>query len=70
MSRIVVESEGGSKAECHACSRPFPTTAPTNVAEGISPVGRYKCPECNNEFCSDCDIFVHEVVHCCPGCGK
>jgi len=64
---MAVSSEG---AECHACSRPFPTTVSTNVAEGISPVGRYKCPECNNEFCSDCDVFVHEVVHCCPGCGK
>ncbi|KAK2467676.1 hypothetical protein APHAL10511_000531 [Amanita phalloides] len=67
-----VTSEDVSKAVmgCHACARPFPTTVSTNVSEGMSPVGRYRCPECLHEFCSDCDIFVHDVVHCCPGCGK
>ncbi len=38
--------------------------------EGMSPYARYRCPECRNDFCTDCDVFVHDVVHCCPGCGK
>ncbi|GLB37492.1 putative TFIIH basal transcription factor complex, subunit SSL1 [Lyophyllum shimeji] len=56
---------------CHACARPF-LTAPTAThgGDGLSPLGRYRCPNCQNDFCSECDIFVHDVVHCCPGCGK
>ncbi|KAL4074120.1 Ssl1-like-domain-containing protein [Scleroderma citrinum] len=56
---------------CHACARSFPTTASTvAVTEGMSPLGRYRCPDCRHDFCAECDVFVHDVVHCCPGCGK
>ncbi|KIM69242.1 hypothetical protein SCLCIDRAFT_104188, partial [Scleroderma citrinum Foug A] len=56
---------------CHACARPFPTVPSTaTMTEGISPVGRYRCPDCHHDFCAECDVFVHDVVHCCPGCGK
>lgn len=54
---------------CNACARVFPDK-PIVAKEGLSPVGRYRCPECHNDFCSECDVFVHDVVHCCPGCGK
>ncbi|KAF9033258.1 Ssl1-domain-containing protein [Hymenopellis radicata] len=57
-------------AACHACARPFLATVQQSTADGMSPVGRYRCPECHNDFCSDCDVFLHDVVHCCPGCGK
>ncbi|KAI8323260.1 TFIIH basal transcription factor complex, subunit SSL1 [Martensiomyces pterosporus] len=30
--------------------------------------GRYQCPKCKHDFCLDCDIFVHETLHNCPGC--
>ncbi|KAK0461172.1 Ssl1-like-domain-containing protein [Desarmillaria tabescens] len=62
--------EAGPSPTCHACARAFPTTALSSTAEGMSAVGRYRCPECRNEFCSECDVFLHDVVHCCPGCGK
>eukprot|EP01134_Creolimax_fragrantissima_P005459 CFRG5459T1 len=26
------------------------------------------CPECKQQFCIECEIFVHEVLHSCPGC--
>lgn len=26
------------------------------------------CPTCNNYFCNECDIFVHDSLHHCPGC--
>jgi len=56
---------------CHGCTRIFPTTPSTSAnAEGMSPLGRYRCPDCHNDFCTECDVFVHDVVHCCPGCGK
>ncbi|KAH9935541.1 TFIIH basal transcription factor complex subunit SSL1 [Fomitopsis serialis] len=62
-----------SGSTCHACARPF-KDAPQQTAgapgEGMSPLGRYRCPDCRNDFCAECDVFVHDVVHCCPGCGK
>ncbi|KAL7748046.1 hypothetical protein RI367_006592 [Sorochytrium milnesiophthora] len=30
--------------------------------------GRYQCASCQSQFCIDCDVYLHEVVHCCPGC--
>ncbi|KAG5731978.1 TFIIH basal transcription factor complex p47 subunit [Termitomyces sp. T112] len=69
---VLTEDQISSNAPkvCHACSRPFPTQTATHTSEGLSPYGRYRCPDCQNDFCSECDVFVHEVVHCCPGCGK
>ncbi|KAK0527279.1 hypothetical protein OC842_004921 [Tilletia horrida] len=32
--------------------------------------GRYACHRCGNEFCLDCDAFIHEHLHLCPGCGQ
>ncbi|OCH86130.1 TFIIH basal transcription factor complex subunit SSL1 [Obba rivulosa] len=57
---------------CHGCAQLFEKMASTmtNTTEGMSPLGRYRCPDCHNDFCTDCDVFVHDVVHCCPGCGK
>lgn len=68
--RAEIQSASTSPA-CHGCARPFSITpSTTTVGEGISPYGRYKCPECLNDFCTDCDVFVHDVVHSCPGCGR
>ncbi|PCH43606.1 TFIIH basal transcription factor complex subunit SSL1 [Wolfiporia cocos MD-104 SS10] len=57
---------------CHACAAPFKeqTAGAAGAADGVSPLGRYRCAECHNDFCTECDVFVHDVVHCCPGCGK
>lgn len=30
---------------------------------------RVICPSCSNVFCVDCDAFIHESLHNCPGCG-
>lgn len=60
---------------CFACLRPFAATA----AEVISPSDthqngmdseslRLQCPDCHNYFCIDCDAFLHETLHNCPGC--
>lgn len=56
-------------SDCHGCAAPFSKTV-SAVGDGLSSYGRYKCPECKNDFCTDCDVFVHDVVHCCPGCGR
>lgn len=38
--------------------------------DGFSPLGRYRCTDCSNDFCAECDVFVHDVLHCCPGCER
>ncbi|CAI5467547.1 unnamed protein product [Closterium sp. Yama58-4] len=29
---------------------------------------RVECPVCARHFCFDCDVFIHESLHNCPGC--
>ncbi|CAI5516416.1 unnamed protein product [Closterium sp. Naga37s-1] len=29
---------------------------------------RVECPTCARHFCFDCDVFIHESLHNCPGC--
>ena len=38
--------------------------------DGVSPLGRYRCTDCSNDFCTECDVFIHDVLHCCPGCER
>jgi transcription initiation factor TFIIH subunit 2 len=40
-------------------------TAKEQTTEAIL---RFQCPECRNVFCPDCDAFLHETLHNCPGC--
>jgi len=30
---------------------------------------RMSCPMCQHIFCVNCDIFIHDKLHNCPGCG-
>ncbi|BFZ23902.1 hypothetical protein BsWGS_26941 [Bradybaena similaris] len=30
----------------------------------------YVCEKCEKNFCLDCDLFVHETLHSCPGCAS
>ena len=36
--------------------------------EDVEAILRFQCPECHNVFCPDCDAFLHETLHNCPGC--
>lgn len=27
-----------------------------------------ECPSCSGIFCVDCDLFIHDTLHCCPRC--
>jgi len=29
---------------------------------------RFQCPDCKNVFCAECDSYLHETLHNCPGC--
>jgi len=30
----------------------------------------YMCKKCQCSFCNDCDLFIHETLHACPGCSS
>ncbi|GJP36992.1 hypothetical protein CLOM_g21455 [Closterium sp. NIES-68] len=47
---------------CFSCT----TALPTLEAEGGGV--RVECPVCRRHFCFDCDVFIHESLHNCPGC--
>ncbi|KAI9905844.1 hypothetical protein PsorP6_013536 [Peronosclerospora sorghi] len=32
--------------------------------EGVA----YECTTCQNVFCTECDLYVHDSLHNCPGC--
>ncbi|KAJ1919176.1 hypothetical protein H4219_002123 [Mycoemilia scoparia] len=40
----------------------------THMVQVMGPTYRYKCPKCQKQFCIECDIFIHENLHNCPGC--
>ncbi|KAJ1304569.1 hypothetical protein OPQ81_005711 [Rhizoctonia solani] len=58
-------------ATCQGCTTAFRTdpthSVPTGVNDGISHLGRYRCPKCKHDFCDECDVFIHESLHVCPG---
>ncbi|KAJ2556697.1 hypothetical protein EV175_001827 [Coemansia sp. RSA 1933] len=64
----------GEDPACFACGAQWIDSAA--VHQQLDPhgsssgggTGRFKCPRCRHEFCLDCDIFVHETLHNCPGC--
>uniref|UniRef100_A0A8C5A013 General transcription factor IIH subunit n=1 Tax=Gadus morhua TaxID=8049 RepID=A0A8C5A013_GADMO len=28
----------------------------------------FTCPFCSGVFCTECDLFIHDSLHCCPSC--
>ncbi|CAG8746846.1 6970_t:CDS:2, partial [Acaulospora morrowiae] len=57
-----------TETHCFACQMPFPTFSDNKQTNVDIPSGIYTCPKCKQYFCLDCDVFVHEVIHNCPGC--
>lgn len=66
-SDILVSSEKDDSC-CMACLRPFATTLETRGSAQNAVVLRFACPDCQSLFCVDCDVFLHESLHNCPGC--
>ncbi|XP_017781948.1 PREDICTED: general transcription factor IIH subunit 2 [Nicrophorus vespilloides] len=46
-------------AICFACQKSF-------IADNDKQV--YECNNCKKIFCTDCDMFIHDTLHTCPGC--
>ncbi|XP_067005876.1 general transcription factor IIH subunit 2 isoform X1 [Anabrus simplex] len=45
-------------AYCYACQKEY-SDSDKHV---------YQCKTCNRIFCLDCDLFIHDTLHSCPGC--
>lgn len=52
-------AECGGLRKCYSCIKVLNALADKSV---------YKCGYCNQFFCLDCDIFIHETLHACVGC--
>ena len=71
-----VGADGEAQPACFSCNLPFPASeaqrsAAANKAledAGLAPSSRYRCGRCGKDFCLECDAFVHEQLHVCPGC--
>nr|ODN92583.1 transcription initiation factor TFIIH subunit 2 [Cryptococcus depauperatus CBS 7841] len=69
----VDDTVGSSTNEiCFGCDIEFPdiSTANGQVEDSVSPTGRYRCAKCKNDFCADCDLYIHDTLHTCPGCSQ
>ncbi|XP_037077750.1 general transcription factor IIH subunit 2-like isoform X2 [Pollicipes pollicipes] len=55
----VEQAPGGPPQYCAACR------ARLDTQRLIS-----KCEKCAELFCVDCDLFIHETLHVCPGCSR
>lgn len=47
--------------KCYACQKLF-------GGEKSSDKAIFQCGPCEQYFCIDCDIFIHETLHACVGC--
>ncbi|AMD21198.1 HEL082Cp [Eremothecium sinecaudum] len=52
---------------CFSCQKKFSTLRNHKTQELLTS-SRYRCEECSRDFCIDCDVFIHEILHNCPGC--
>ncbi|KAA8495554.1 General transcription factor IIH subunit 2 [Porphyridium purpureum] len=52
-------AEADQQRACSACLRSLAAGGESVAAE---------CPRCSEEFCIECDSFIHESLHNCPGC--
>lgn len=54
---------------CYSCQLEFPVKNNEEYDWRIvKSSSRYECEDCKNDFCIDCNVFIHETLHNCPGC--
>ena len=58
--------ECNARVWCYGCIRPLAALASLTLPEDPGVV--VKCPDCQRVFCFDCDAYIHESLHNCPGC--
>mmetsp|Transcript_56026 Transcript_56026/g.135578 ORF Transcript_56026/g.135578 Transcript_56026/m.135578 type:complete len:481 (-) Transcript_56026:5111-6553(-) len=73
--RIILDSKlrlspSDEPTSCFACLRQIGTKskATTDTEEEGEETLCFGCPNCKNVFCVNCDAFIHDSLHNCPGC--
>lgn len=56
---VLADDTALAAKKCFGCLLPLLADA-----EGAA----YSCGACANTFCSECDIYIHDSLHNCPGC--
>ncbi|WVQ84537.1 hypothetical protein IAT38_006691 [Cryptococcus sp. DSM 104549] len=69
------DSMDSERQTCFGCDVEFPDTSDMEANAGpggdaVSPTGRYRCAKCKHDFCADCDLYIHDTLHTCPGCSQ
>jgi len=78
--RLLVSSKDDDTC-CYACLKPLGVSLfgdtdrakpgsikPSSSKAAEEELLRFQCPDCDNFFCTDCDAYLHETLHNCPGC--
>lgn len=63
----VPAAESFPTENCYSCQMKFPIIKSQKSNQMLTS-SRYRCEECKNDYCIDCDVFIHESLHTCPGC--
>ncbi|RKP12103.1 Ssl1-like-domain-containing protein [Piptocephalis cylindrospora] len=57
---------------CFACQTPLTSSSSSSFHDAplIHPdsTPAWKCPNCDHHYCTACDLFIHDILHNCPGC--
>lgn len=56
---LAAEEEKQKDAYCYGCLQRFGDT--------VNMVSKSRCRTCNYLYCVDCDLFIHDSLHNCPG---
>ncbi|KAI5322252.1 PREDICTED: general mRNAion factor [Prunus dulcis] len=58
---LLIDQQNKFPRACFGCQQSL-------LNPGNKPSLRVACPKCKQHFCLDCDIYIHESLHNCPGC--
>jgi transcription initiation factor TFIIH subunit 2 len=63
-------SPSDEPTSCFACLRQIGaiSKATADTEEQGEETLCFRCPNCRNVFCVNCDAFIHDSLHNCPGC--
>lgn len=58
------EPDSVPRHHCHGCLTDLSAPDKEEQEPGVV----LKCSGCKHLFCFDCDLYIHESLHNCPGC--
>ncbi|KAM1309754.1 hypothetical protein PS2_006429 [Malus domestica] len=58
---LLIDQQNKFPRSCFGCQQSL-------LNPGNKPGLRVACPKCKQHFCLECDMYIHESLHNCPGC--